>query len=120
MYWDALNCTQSAQATEKKDGHAEKKSGTEIGRYDGHIVSIRLSSADQYVVEDDGKRTGDYGDDRESGVYEAAMYLYDRMAEGHVITVFNDDAWEYILENADGLSITIDTNAEACTIKKEG
>lgn len=24
-YWDALNCAQSAQATEKKDGHAEKK-----------------------------------------------------------------------------------------------
>lgn len=119
IYWDALNCAQSAQVTKKKDGHAGKKSGTEIGRYDGHIVSIRMSVfGDKYVVEDDGKRTGDYGDDRESGVYEAAMYLYDRMAEGHVITVFNDDAWGYIVENAAGLSVSIDADKETCTIKK--
>ena len=47
------------------------------------------------------------------------MYLYDRMAEGHVITVLDDTAWGYIVENAAGLSVSINTNAEARTIKKE-
>ena len=75
-------------------------------------------SGDKYVVEDDGKYTWDYGSDRDDGLYEASMYLYDRMMEGYVITVRDDDAWSYIVENAIGLKVSIDTDPEARTIKK--
>lgn len=112
-YWDAadaVNCAQAAQA-------AESKEGTEIGRYDGHTVTIS-PSAGKFVVEDNGKYTGGYEDDREGGVYEASMYLYDRMIEGHIITVINADAWSYIVENANGLHVPLNTNTEAHTIKK--
>lgn len=116
-YWRKINANEET-ANEEEIPKKGEKEGEKIGSYDGHIVAIRLSGTKKYVVEDDGKRTGDYGDDRESGVYEAAMYLHDRMAEGHVITVFNDDAWEYILKNADGLSIPIVSETETRTIKK--
>lgn len=46
------------------------------------------------------------------------MYLYDRMMEGHVITVINADAWNYIVENANGLHIPLNINTETHTIKK--
>lgn len=113
-YWDtvdAVNCAQAAQAIEKS------KDGTEIGSYDGHTVAIS-PSAGKFVVEDDGKYTGDYGRDHDDGIYWAAMYLYDKMSEGYVITVLSDDAWEYIVENATGLRVSLDIDAKARTIKK--
>lgn len=112
-YWDAadaVNCAQAAQA-------AESKEGTEIGRYDGHTVTIS-PSAGKFVVEDDGKYTGDYGRDRSDGIYWASMYLYDKMSEGHAITVLSDDAWDYIVENAAGLRVSLDIETETRTIKK--
>lgn len=115
-YWDAadaVNCTQATQAAESKDGTEE----TEIGSYDGHIVTISPST-DKYVVKDDGKYTGDYGRDCDDALYEASMYLYDRMAEGHVITVLDDTAWGYIVENAAGLRVSLDIETETHTMKK--
>lgn len=112
-YWDAVdvvNCTQATQA-------AESKEGTEIGRYDGHTVTIS-PSAGKFAVEDDGKYTGDYGRDRSDGIYWASMYLYDKMSEGHAITVLSDDAWDYIVENAAGLRVSLDIETETRTIKK--
>lgn len=111
-YWDDADAVNCAQAT-------ESKGGTEIGRYDGHIVTISPST-DKYVVKDDGKYTGDYGRDCDGCLYEAAMYLYDKMSEGYVITVLSDDAWDYIVENAIGLKVSINTDQEARTIKKGG
>lgn len=114
-YWDEIHGV-PAQATEKSAKVTEKKD-SEIGRYDGHTVTISPST-DKYVVKDDGKYTGDYGRDHDDGLYEAAMYLYDKMSEGHTITVLSDDAWDYIVENAIGLKVSIDTNPEARTIKR--
>ena len=114
-YWRKINVDEESTNEEdmpKKDEKSEK-----IGSYDDHIVTISPST-DKYVVKDNGKYTGDYEDDREGGVYEAAMYLYDRMMEGHVITVINTDAWSYIVENANGLHVPLNINTEARTIKK--
>lgn len=88
-----------------------------IGSYDDRIVTIKPSSG-KYVVEDDGKYTGDYGSDRDDGLYEAAMYLYDKMSEGHTITVLSADAWDYIVENATGLHVPLDIDTETRTIKR--
>lgn len=116
--WRKINANEETANEEEIPRKGEKK-GEKIGSYDGHIVTIRMSgSGDKYVVEDDGKYTWDYGSDRDDGLYEASMYLYDRMAEGHVITVLDDTAWGYIVENAIGLKVSIDTDPESRTIKK--
>lgn len=114
-YWDEIHGV-PAQATEKSAKVTEKKD-SEIGRYDGHTVTISPST-DKYVVKDDGKYTGDYGRDRDDGLYEAAMYLYDKMSEGHTITVLSADAWDYIVENATGLHVPLDIDTETRTIKR--
>lgn len=114
-YWDEIHGV-PAQATEKSAKATEKKD-SEIGRYDGHTVTISPSTG-KFVVKDDGKYTGDYGRDHDDGLYWASMYLYDKMSEGYVITVLSDDAWEYIVENATGLSVSIDADKETRTIKK--
>lgn len=88
-----------------------------IGSYDDRIVTIK-PSAGKFVVEDDGKYTGDYGSDRDDGAYEAAMYLYDKMSEGHTITGLSADAWDYIVENATGLHVPLDIDTETRTIKR--
>lgn len=111
-YWGKIN---SDEATVDKEEISEK--GEKIGSYNGHNVTISPST-NKYVVKDDGKYTGDYGRDRDDGLYEAAMYLYDKMSEGHTITVLSADAWDYIVENAIGLKVSIDTNPEARTIKR--
>lgn len=114
-YWDAadaVDCAQAAQAI-------EKSKDSEIGSYDGHTVTISPSTG-KFVVKDNGKYTGDYGRDRDDGLYEAAMYLYDKMSEGYVITVLSDDAWDYIVENATGLRVSLDIETETRTIKKGG
>lgn len=116
-YWKKINSNEEATNEEEIPRKGEKE-GEKIGSYDGHTVTISPST-DKCVVKDNGKYTGDYGSDRDDGLYEASMYLYDRMAEGHVITVLDDTAWGYIVENAAGLSVSINTNAEARTIKKE-
>ena len=116
-YWKKINSNEEATNEEEIPRKGEKE-GEKIGSYDGHTVTISPST-DKCVVKDNGKYTGDYGRDRDDGLYEASMYLYDRMAEGHVITVLDDTAWGYIVENAAGLSVSINTNAEARTIKKE-
>lgn len=109
-YWEKIN---SDEATANKEEISEK--GEKIGSYDGHNVTISPSTG-KFVVEDDGKYTGDYGRDHDDAIYWAAMYLYDKMSEGYVITVLSDDAWDYILENAIGLNVSIDTDTEARTI----
>lgn len=115
-YWRKINSNEEA-TNEGEIPKKGKKEGEKIGSYDDHIVTIS-SSTDKYVVKDNGKYAGDYEDDREGGVYEAAMYLYDRMTEGYVITVINSDAWNYIVENANGLHVPLDINTETHTIKK--
>lgn len=118
-YWRKINSNEEAVNEEEIPRKGEKK-GEKIGSYDGHIVTIRMSgSGDKCVVEDDGKYTWDYGSDRDDGLYEASMYLYDRMAEGHAITVLDDTAWGYIVENAAGLSVSIDADKETRTIKRK-
>ena len=113
-YWSAVG--EAHKVDEEKE---ETTEGEEIGSYSGRAVTVKLSKSGQYVVEDAGKYTGDYGRDHDGGLYEAAMYLYDRMSEGHVITVLNDDAWDYIVENAGGLRVSLDIDTETRTIKKE-
>lgn len=115
--WRKINADEET-ANEEEIPKKSEKEGEKIGSYDDHIVTISPST-DKYVVKDNGKYTGDYEDDREGGVYEAAMYLYDRMMEGHVITVRDDDAWSYIVENAAGLSVSIDADKETRTIKRK-
>lgn len=115
-YWRKIGSNEEAV----KEGEMPKKGKEEdekIGIYDDHIVTISPST-NKYIVKDNGKYTGDYEDDREGGVYEASMYLYDRMMEGHVITVINTDAWSYIVENANGLHVPLNINTEVRTIKK--
>lgn len=115
-YWRKVNSNE-ATVNEEDIPKKGKKEDEKIGSYDDHIITISPST-DKYIVKDNGKYTGDYEDDREGGVYEAAMYLYDRMMEGHVITVINADAWNYIVENANGLHIPLNINTETHTIKK--
>lgn len=110
-YWSAVS---DVHKTEKEETTEDRK---EVGSYNGHAVTVKFASG-QYIVEDDGKYTGDYGRDCDGGLYEAAMYLYDRMSEGHAITVFSDDAWDYIIENAGGLRVPLDIETETRTIKK--
>lgn len=88
-----------------------------IGSYDEHIVTIK-PSAGKFVVEDDGKYTGDYGRDRDDGLYEAAMYLYDRLVAGKTVKVENVEALDYIIDAAEGMNVKIDTNDDG-SIKKE-
>lgn len=113
-YWSVIGdaCEEEAEKEETTEDHKE------VGSYNGRAVTVKLSKSGQYVVEDAGKYTGDYGRDHDGGLYEAAMYLYDRMSAGHVITVLNDDAWDYIVENAGGLRVSLDIDAETRTIKK--
>lgn len=116
-YWRKINSNE--EATNEEDIPKKgKKESEKIGSYDDQIVTISPST-DKYVVKDNGKYTGDYGSDRDDGLYEASMYLYDRMAEGHVITVLDDTAWGYIVENAAGLSVSIDADKETRTIKRK-
>lgn len=88
-----------------------------IGSYDEHIVTIK-PSAGKFVVEDDGKYTGDYGRDRDDCIYEAAMYLYDRLVAGKTVKVANDEAIDYIIDGAKGMNVKIVTNDDG-SIKKE-
>lgn len=111
-YWSVVGDAHKAEEETKAEDHKE------IGSYEGRSVTVKLAKNGEYVVEDAGKYTGDYGRDHDGGLYEAAMYLYDRMSEGHVITVLNDDAWDYIVENAGGLRVSLDIDAETRTIKK--
>ena len=62
----------------------------------------------------------DDGKTRDDGIYEAAMYLYDRLAEdGKTIKVKNNDAYDYIVECAEGMKVKIVTNEDGA-IGKEG
>ena len=79
---------------------------------------MKLAKNGEYIVEDDGKYTGDYGRDCDDGLYKAAMYLYDRLVEGKTITVEDDEARAYITECAEGMRIKIVISDDG-TIKKE-
>ena len=102
-YWNVLGDADTKEEVEK----SRTKKSKVIGSYDGHIVTAKHSKSGDYIVEDDGKYTGDYAGDENGGVYQAACYLYDRMDEGHRIKVTDDDAYAYIIENADGLGVKI-------------
>ena len=105
---------------ENEDAKQEETTEEErekIGRYDGHAVTVKLAKNGQYVVEDDGKYTGDYGRDRDGGLYEAAMYLYDRLVDGKSIKVEDKGAYAYIAECATGMKVKIVKNDDG-TIKK--
>lgn len=102
-YWSVLGDADAKEEAEEEP-HEESKV---IGSYDGHVVTTKHSKSGDYIVEDNGKYTGDYARDENGGVYEAACYLYDRMNEGHHIKVTNDDARAYIAENAEGLKVKI-------------
>ena len=110
-YWTAVG-----EAHEKKEETTEESE--EIGSYDGHAVTIKLAKSGKYIVEDNGEETLDDGRDRDDGVYEAAMYLYDRLADGKTIKVEDDEAYDYIVECAKGMKVKIVTNDDG-TIKKD-
>lgn len=114
-YWTAIG--------EESEAHEEKEETMEgceeIGSYDGHSVTVKLAKG-RYIVEDNGEKTGDEGKDKDDGIYEAAMYLYDRLAEdGKAIKVKDDEASAYIIECAEGMKVKIVTNEDG-TIRKEG
>ena len=121
-YWAAVG---EVEVHEESEAHEEKEEttkgkdeGEEIGSYDGHSVTIKLAKG-KYIVEDDGKETMDDGKTRDDGIYEAAMYLYDRLAEdGKTIKVKNNDAYDYIVECAAGMKVKIVKNDDG-TIKKD-
>ena len=103
---------------EKEETTESEKESEEIGSYDGHSVTIRLAKG-KYIVEDNGKETMDDGKTRDDGIYEAAMYLYDRLAEdGKAIKVKDDEARAYIIECAAGMKVKIVENDDG-TIMKE-
>ena len=102
-YWSVLGDVDTDADTEKEEQEESKV----IGSYDSHTVTAKHSKSGDYIVEDDGKYTGDYANDKDGGVYQAACYLYDRLAEGHHIKVMDDDARAYIAENAEGLKVKI-------------
>lgn len=111
-YWSAIG---DAHKTEKEETTEEYK---EIGSYEGRSVTVKLAKNGEYIVEDAGKYTGDYGRDCDDGLYEAAMYLYDRLVEGKTITVEDNEARAYITECAEGMRVKIVTSDDG-TIKKE-
>lgn len=113
-YWTAVGEVEEHEADEEKS----KDGSEEIGSYDDgrHSVTVKPSKSGGYIVEDNGKETEYDGDD---GVYEAAMYLYDRLAEdGKVIKVENDEARAYIIECAEGMKVKI-VKSEDGTIMKD-
>lgn len=114
-YWSVLGDADTDADMEEEEQEESKV----IGSYDGHTVTTKHSKSGDYIVEDDGKYTGDYAKDEGGGVYQAACYLYDRLAEGHRIKIMDDDARAYIAENADGLGVKIVTD-ENGEIYKEG
>lgn len=118
-YWAAVGeAHEESEAHEEKE-ETEKEDTTEIGSYDGRSVTIKLAKG-RYLVEDNGEETEYDGKDREDGVYEAAMYLYDRLAEdGKSIKVEDDEAYDYIVECAAGMKVKIVKNDNG-TIMKEG
>lgn len=120
-YWTAVGeveVHEENEAHEEKE-ETEKEDTTEIGSYDGHSVTIKLSKSGEYLVEDNGEETEYDGKERDDGIYEAAMYLYDRLAEdGKTIKVKNNDAYDYIVECAAGMKVKIVKNDDG-TIRKE-
>lgn len=114
-YWSVLGNVDADADTEEE----EQEESRVIGSYDGHTVTAKHSKSGEYIVEDDGKYTGDYARDEDGGVYQAACYLYDRLAEGYRIKVMNDDAHAYITENAEGLGVKIVTNDNGEIYKEE-
>lgn len=114
-YWSVLGDVDTDADTEEE----EQEESRVIGSYDGHTVTAKRSKSGEYIVEDDGKYTGDYARDEDGGVYQAACYLYDRLAEGYRIKVMNDDAHAYITENAEGLGVKIVTNDNGEIYKEE-
>lgn len=102
---------------DQPEAPAKTIDGEKIGSYDEHIVTIKPSSG-KFVVEDDGKYTGDYGRDRDDGLYEATMYLYDRLVAGKTVKVENGEALDYIIDAAEGMNVKIVTNNDG-SIKKE-
>lgn len=111
-YWSAID---DAHKTEKEETTEEHK---EIGSYEGHSVTVKLAKNGEYIVEDAGKYTGDYGRDHDDGLYKAAMYLYDRLVDGKKIKVEDDEARAYITECAEGMRVKIVTSDDG-TLKKE-
>lgn len=114
-YWSVLGDADTKEEAEEEPREESKV----IGSYDGHVVTTKHSKSGDYIVEDDGKYTGDYAKDEGGGVYQAACYLYDRMNEGHRIKVTDDDAYAYIVENAEGLGVKITTDGNGETYKGE-
>lgn len=115
-YWSVVGDAATPEEAEEAEGEPERKV---IGSYDGHIVTTKHSKNGSYVVEDDGKYTGDYARDEGGGVYQAACYLYDRMDEGRRIKVVDDDAYAYIVENADGMNVKIVARDDGEIYKEE-
>lgn len=123
-FWTAVG---EVEVHEESEAHEEKKEttkgeeeGEEIGSYDDgrHSVTIKLAKG-RYIVEDNGEETLDEGKNRDDGIYEAAMYLYDRLAEdGKTIKVEDDEARAYIIECAAGMKVKIVKNDDG-TIKKD-
>lgn len=113
-FWTAVG--EAPEADEVKEDTPEEER-EKIGSYDGHAVTIKLAKNGKYVVEDDGKYTGDYGRDRDGGLYEAAMYLYDRLVDGKTIKVENEEAYAYIAECATGMRVKIVRNDDGTTKK---
>lgn len=111
-YWSAVGDAHKAEEETKEEDHKE------IGSYEGRSVTVKLAKNGEYVVEDAGKYTGDYGRDCDDGLYKAAMYLYDRLVEGKTIKVEDDEAYAYITECAEGMRVKIVTSDDG-TIKKE-
>ena len=117
-YWTAVGEDEEHEEHEADEEKGEDGS-EEIGSYDGRSVTIKLAKG-KYIVEDNGEETMDDGKTRDDGVYEAAMYLYDRLAEdGKAIKVKNNDAYDYIVECAEGMKVKIVKNDDG-TIRKEG
>ena len=115
-FWTAVGEVEEHEEHEADEEKGEDGS-EEIGSYDGRSVTVKPSKSGGYIVEDNGEETEYDGYD---GVYEAAMYLYDRLAEdGKAIKVKNNDAYDYIVECAEGMKVKIVKNDDG-TIRKEG
>lgn len=111
-YWSVVGDAHKAEKETKAEEHKE------VGSYEGHSVTVKLAKNGEYIVEDAGKYTGDYGRDYDDGLYKAAMYLYDRLVEGKKIKVEDDEARAYITECAEGMRVKIVTSDDGA-IKKE-
>jgi hypothetical protein len=61
MYWSIVGDNGAAKDVPEDSEDDSKK----IGSYDGHNVTVKRSSGGKYVVEDDGKYTGDDGQDED-------------------------------------------------------